>query len=65
MGSYLLRCNFTTSFRDSYTLPMGPPDDFFSVENSQELRQSFSFQIQKPGWHEAGRAQRNWITDVA
>jgi hypothetical protein len=44
---------------------MGPPDDFFSVENSQELRQSFSFQIQKPGWHEAGRAQRNWITDVA
>src|SRR4030095_14799973 len=29
MGSFLLRCNFTTSFRDSYTLPMGPPDDFF------------------------------------
>jgi hypothetical protein len=37
----------------------------FSVENSQELRQSFSFQIQKPGWHETRRAQRNRITEAA
>src|SRR5262249_42782938 len=62
-GSFLLRFNLTTSFRDSYTLLIGLLDDF-SVENSQKLRQSFSFQIQKPGWHETARAQRNAIRDV-
>jgi len=39
---------------------------FFLWKTASELRQSFSFQIQKPDWHETGRAFKEMsITDVA